>query len=62
MVVNYKDKKTIEKEALEKSYQLTCSNPRCFVTYQIKGPDYDRILREEGNRGLKCPKCGTQLV
>ena len=62
MVVKYESKDKIKEKAIKKDYQLTCTNPRCFLTYQIKGVDYDRILREEGNKGLKCPKCKAQLI
>jgi len=62
MGVTFEKPDTVKEKILDRNYQLTCTNPRCFVTFQIKGADYDRILREEGKRGLRCPKCGTILL
>ncbi len=62
MGVTYEKVETVKEKILDKNYQLTCTNPRCFTTFQIKGVDYDRILREEGKKGLRCTKCGTTLL
>jgi len=62
MGVIYEKNKTVKEKVLEKNYQLTCTNPRCFVTYQIKGLEMERILGEEGKKGLRCPKCKSQLL
>jgi hypothetical protein len=62
MGVTYERKEIVKEKILEKNYQLTCTNPRCFTTWQIKGVDYDRTLREEGKKGLRCPKCRATLL
>jgi len=62
MAITYENKESIKESILKKTYHLTCTNPRCFLTWTLDGSQFDRIIKEEGEKGLKCPKCGSQCI